>query len=42
MKKKWPIFLPDIENYTAKDWLGWFSLVMIIGAIMFGILGLLT
>jgi len=42
MKKKWPIFLPDIANYTIVDWAAWFSLVMAIGAVMFGLLGLLT
>lgn len=37
MKKKWPIFLPDIANYTATDWAAWFCLTMAVGALLMGL-----
>jgi len=30
--------LPDIENYTLVDWIGWFTIVIAIGALGFGLM----
>jgi len=39
-KSDWPFWLPDIANYTAADWFGWFAIVFAIGAVCIGAMAL--